>query len=213
MELLLKIGDNVDIQIHNPTNPEGVKTLHSQVMNVDNEFYYITGPVFKGMEYPIKIGQKADLTYYRDAGIFSFTATFLRKMNEGNLELYQIARISEPRKTQRRAYHRLKYMVNGSIKSYEKETNCDIMVLDISVGGIRATSTKSFYVSEKIECTLNLDDANITVDATVVRSIRMKDQQKYELGITFENVSEQNKNKISAFISQKQGELRKKGLV
>ncbi len=213
MDLLLKTGDKVDIQIHNPNNPEGVKTLYSQVMNVDSEFYYITGPVIKGIEYPVKIGQKADLTYYRDAGVFSFSIAFLKKIKDGNLELYQIARISEPRKTQRREYYRLKYMVNGSLKSLENETSCEILVLDISGGGIRATSPKSFYVGEKIECTLNLEDERITVAATVVRTIRVNDEQKYELGIKFEDVSEQNQNKIIAFIFQKQGELRKKGLI
>lgn len=213
MDVLLKTGDKVDIQIHNPNNPEGVKTLFSQVMNVDTEFYYITAPVIKGMVYPVMIGQKADLTYYRDAGVFSFTIAILRKVQENNFELYQVARISEPRKTQRRAYFRLKYMLSGYIKSFENETACDILIQDISGGGIRATATKSFYVSEKIECTLNLDHETIKVAATVVRSFRNSEQQKYELGIKFEDVSEQNQNKIIAFIFQKQGELRKKGLI
>lgn len=213
MDLLLNTGDKVDIQIHNPNNPEGVKTLYSQVMNVDSEFYYITPPVIKGFEYPIIIGQKADLTYYRDAGVFSFTVAFLKKIREGNLEFYQIVRLSEPLKTQRRAYYRLKYMINGSIRSLENETACDILILDISGGGIRATSPKSFYVSEKIECSLHLDNELVTVAATVVRVLRMTDQHKYELGIKFEDVSEQNQNKIIAFIFQKQGELRKKGLI
>lgn len=59
MDLLLNTGDKVDIQIHNPNNPEGVKILYSQVMNVDSEFYYITAPVIRGFEYPIIIGQKS----------------------------------------------------------------------------------------------------------------------------------------------------------
>ncbi len=213
MDMLLKTGDKVDIQIHNPNNPEGIKTLYSQVMNVDSEFSYISVPVTRGIEYPVRIGQKADLTYYRDTGVFSFTIAFLKKIKEGNIDFFQIVRLTDPIKTQRREYFRLKYMLNGSIKSLENDKSCDILVQDISGGGIRVTTTKSFYAREKIECTLYLDQDPIIVAATIIRSARMSDNSRYELGIKFEDLSEQNQNKIIAFIFQKQGELRQKGLV
>ena len=210
MDSLLSTGEKVDIQIHNPNNPESVKIFHSQVMNVDSEFYYITAPVIKGIEYPISIGQKADLIYYRDAGVFSFAIAFLKKIREDNLGFYQIVRLSEPRKTQRRANYRLKYMINGSIRSLDKETSCDILVMDISGCGIRAIAPKSFYVSEKIECNLNFVDETVTLRATVVRVLRIGDQPTYELGVRFEDVSEQNQNKIITFIFQKLGEISRK---
>jgi len=213
MILLLETGDKIDIQILHPSNPEGVKTLYAQVMNVDSEFYYITVPVTRGVEYPVRIGQKADITYYRDEGVFSFTVAFLKKIQDNKLTFYQVARISEPRKTQRREYFRLKYMVKGRLKSLDTDKECDIIVQDISGGGIKATAPVSFYVDEKIECSLDLDDVMIAVAARVVRVIRMANEKRYELGIQFQDVSEQNQNKIIAFIFQKQGELRKKGLI
>lgn len=213
MDLLLITGDRVDIQIHNPSNPEGVKAMYSQVMNVDSEFYYISPPVTKGMEYPVRLGQKADLTYYREFGVMSFTVVFLRKITDGKVALFQVTRITEPRKTQRRAYYRLKYMVNGFVKSLENDKACEMLIQDISGGGTRATVSVSFYVGEKIECVLHMDNEKVIVVATVVRALRLSDQRRYELGIRFEDVSEKNQNKIIAYIFQKQGELRKKGLI
>ncbi|MEN1759428.1 flagellar brake protein [Anoxynatronum sibiricum] len=213
MEILLETGDKVDVRIHHPSNPEGYMILYSQVMNVDSEFYYLTPPVSKGVEYPIRVGQKADIIYYREAGIYMFQASFLKKVKDNYLTYFQIARLTEPEKTQRREFFRLKYMLQCKLRSLENDQSCDAIVQDISGGGVRMISPRSFYVGEKIECTLHLDEHVIAVAAKIVRSQRMPHDKRYEIGAQFIDVSEQNQNKIVGYIFHKQGELRQKGLV
>lgn len=213
MEILLETGDKIDVRIHHPSNPDGYIDLFSQVMNVDSEFYYVTPPASKGAEYPLRVGQKADIVYYREAGIYMFQAVFLKRVKEGQLTYFQIARLTEPEKTQRREFFRLKYLLQCKLKSLENEQTCEATVQDISGGGVRVISPRSFYIGEKIECTLFLDEHMIAVAAKVVRSQRMPDDKRYEIGVQFIDVSEQNQNKIVGYIFHKQGELRQKGLV
>ena len=213
MSPILSIGDKVDVQIQNPQNPDQVKTLYSQVMNADSEFLYLGPLVSKGIEYPISPGQEADLVFFKEEGVFRIRIAYIKRIREENATHIQVKILSNPKKTQRREYFRLKYLINGSVKSLDNEKSSEILIQDISGGGVKAISPISFYTGEKLEVTLYLDENTIHVAAVVVRSHRMPDQKRYETGIMFKDVSDQNQDRIIGFIFQKQGELRKKGLI
>jgi c-di-GMP-binding flagellar brake protein YcgR len=207
MDLMLEMGDRVDIQIHHPINPQGPKIFHAQVMNVDSEFYYISVPEIRGIEYPVRIGQKADLSFYRDEGIYYLTIAFIKKVQDGNTELYQISIISQLRRTQRREYYRFKYEMTGMLKSLESEKFCEIIIKDISAGGVSALSPQPFYLDERTECQLHLEEDVASVPARIVRTSRIGKEKRYRLGLQFQNVCEETENQIIAFISRKQEEL------
>ncbi|MDW7670649.1 MAG: flagellar brake protein [Bacillota bacterium] len=207
MELMLEMGDRVDIQIHHPINPEGPRIFHAQVMNMDSEFYYISAPEIRGIEYPVRIGQKADLSFYRDEGIYYLTVAFVKKIQDENAALYQISIISQLRRTQRREHHRFKCEMTGMLKSLVSEKSCEIIIKDISAGGVSAISPQPFYLDERTECQLFFDEDVASVSARIVRTTRIGKEKRYRLGLQFENVCEEKQDQIIAFISRKQEEL------
>jgi c-di-GMP-binding flagellar brake protein YcgR len=176
-------------------------------MNRDSEFYYISAPEIRGIEYPVRIGQKADLSFYRDEGIYYLTVAFVKKIQDENAALYQISIISQLRRTQRREYHRFKCEMTGMLKSLVSEKSCEIIIKDISAGGISAISPQPFYLDERTECQLFFDKDVASVSARIVRTTRIGKEKRYRLGLQFENVCEEKQNQIIAFISRKQEEL------
>ncbi|RQD67775.1 MAG: hypothetical protein D5S00_09735 [Tindallia sp. MSAO_Bac2] len=213
MNHLLSAGDKVDIEIENKNNPVDSKVLYSQVLELAEDSFYISVPMTKGFEYPLRTNQKLNIIFFNDKGVYTFRGECRGKVKIENLDAYEIVRLSEPKKKQRREFFRLKYMIKVSLKSLEKDTIANALTLDLSGGGLKVLTDRSFYVGEKIEATLFLEEGDVTVASVVVRAHKRSEDKRFELGIKFHDIGEQNRNKIVAFIFQKQGELRKKGLI
>ena len=213
LDLLMTVGDKIDIEIENLSNPDDSKVLYSQVLELGKKSFYISVPMTKGHEYPLKLNQKMNVIYFNDKGIFIFRAECIGKAKVENLDAFEIIRLTEPKKKQRREFFRLKYMIKVTIKSLEKDTEANALTLDLSGGGLKLLTDRSFYPGEKIECTLFMEDETITVASVVVRMHRRTEDKRFEVGIKFDDIGEQNRNKLVAFIFQRQGELRKKGLI
>lgn len=213
MQQLLTIGDKIDIEIENRNNPDDTKVLYSQVLEIGEESVYISVPMNKGLEYHLRKNQKINIIFFNENGIYTFRAECLRKTKLERLDAFEIIRLAEPKKKQRRDFFRLHYMIKVKIKSLEKDTESSALTLDLSGGGIKVLSDQSFYIGEKIECTLFMEEEIISVAAIIIRIHRRIEDNRYEMGIHFDDIGEQNRNKLVAFIFQKQGELRKKGLI
>ncbi|SFH49812.1 c-di-GMP-binding flagellar brake protein YcgR, contains PilZNR and PilZ domains [Tindallia magadiensis] len=213
MSQLLTIGDKIDIEIENKRNPHDSKVLYSQVIEFSRSTIFIAVPMTKGLEYPLRIKQKINIIFYNDKGVFSFLAECVAKKKVDQLDVFEIYQLTEPQKKQRREYFRLRYMIKSTIKSLEKDTFSKGLTLDISGGGMKVLADKSFFIGEKVESTLFLEEESVSVASIIIRSHKRTENNQFELGIKFNDIGEQTRNSIIAFIFQKQGELRKKGLI
>ena len=210
MDMLLIPGEKINLYLQNPNNPEHSKTMYSRVINLDSEFYYIRLPIFNGVEYPLRIGQKFKVVFYRDSGMYSFSAKLVQKVKEQNHHYYQITADSKLTRTERRVHIRIDLSIKGYIKSLENNKSCEIMINNLSGGGISAVCDQPFYRGERIECTFNLDHQPIVTAAQVIRIHRINDEKRYKMGIQFQDMSEENRNLTNEYIFRKKVEMEKK---
>jgi c-di-GMP-binding flagellar brake protein YcgR len=100
VERIMSIGDKIDVRILNPNAPENMRILYSQVVNMDTEYYYMTVPVSRGIEYPLTAGQQIEIIVYKEDGLFSFKAAFVKKLKTDGINICQISRMSELERNQ-----------------------------------------------------------------------------------------------------------------
>jgi c-di-GMP-binding flagellar brake protein YcgR len=210
MDMLLIPGEKINIHLQNLNNPEQSKTMHSRVINLDSEFYYIRFPIFNGVEYPLRIGQKFKVVFYRDSGMYSFSAKLVQKVKDQHHHYYQITAESELTRTERRVHIRIDLSVKGNIKSMENNKSCEIMINNLSGGGMSAVCDQAFYRGERIECTFNLDEQQIVTAAEVIRVHRVNDEKRYQMGIQFQEMSQENRNLTNEYIFKKKVDMGKK---
>ncbi len=210
MDMILIPGEKINIHLQNPNNPEHSKSMHSRVINLDSEFYYIRLPVFNGVEYPLRIGQRFKVVFYRDSGMYSFSAKLVQKIKDKQHYYYQITADSELTRTERRVHIRIDLSITGQIRSLENNKSCEITINNLSGGGISAVCDQPFYRGERIECTFNLDQQLITTTAEVIRVHRMNDEKRYQMGIQFQNMNEGNRNLINEYIFREKVDMGKK---
>lgn len=215
----LKVGERLNVERYEGNiNMDKKSMLNAQLIDLTKNYAYISVPAYRGQRYPLYRGQKISISYYRDAGEYQFYGEVIKE-TDNNILAYAIRPISELSKIQRRNYYRLPIAINVYIekKQASGRGKIECITKDISGGGIRAVCDENIEEGQGVRIELFLDeddkDFGITIDGVVVRNIRDRVTNSYELGIMFEKITQANEDKIHAFIFEKQRLLRKKGLI
>lgn len=212
----LKIGDKFNIERYEGNILLDKKSiLNSQLVDLHGENIYISIPMYKGKKYLLKDGQKISIFFYRDSGVFQFFAEVIEQ-NKKDMVTFSIKPTSELKKIQRRNYFRLPVVMKVVIERKQEDEilTIECVTKDLSGGGIKAVCNKETKEGEVIKTNLYLNEKDvITLESSVVRVIKDKTTNAYELGIAFKNIEQTNEDKIFAFIFEKQRLLRKKGLI
>ncbi len=212
----IEIGDKLSIEInYDDLESKENNMLNTQLVDKSDKCLYISPPIYSGKKYFLRKRQKITIFFYRKRGIYEFNAEVIKQVSE-NLQTFEIKPIGKLNKIQRRDHYRLPITLNAVLKSNKKnnmiETKC--ITVDLSAGGIKLVCKEEVERSEKVIVDIDLDNSKITsVEGQVVRSVKNPETNKYELGIKFSEISENDRDKIFAFIFEKQRLLRKKGLM
>lgn len=155
----------------------------------------------------------------KNKGRYSFTAKVISRSLD-QLYALDIERISEIDKVQERSYFRLitglevfktlETVIDGENKILEEV--CEAK--DISGGGLKIHCNEEHEINDVIECTLTIEDEDMTVEG-VVKRIDVIDalNYKYSIGVAFSKVNERNRETIIKYIFEQQRILRNKGLI
>ncbi|MDF2839661.1 MAG: hypothetical protein K0Q99_432 [Clostridia bacterium] len=155
----------------------------------------------------------------REGAIFEFKAKILNKLF-GRIPLLRLVIVSDVQKIQRRNYFRLKALKSMKVRKIvnlkEKQfgEHFEASMVDISGGGLAFHSNTELEINDMIELSLDLNLNSINILGKIVRvDIDESKTKKYSYGITFDKISEIERNIIMRFIFEEQRKLAKKGLI
>lgn len=212
----LKIGDKLSIEIREKDiNPDKNNMLNTQLIDIDDNFIYISSPVYKGNKYSLYKGQKVTLFFYRKKGVYQFNAQIINKIDT-NITTFVLKPLGDTQKIQRRNYYRLPIASPAVLKIHQNDKNVEFKCVtkDLSGSGVRVACKYEIKKSENVLIHLYIDEKQVIImNGEVMRVIKDIENDMYELGIKFKDASEIDIDKIFAFIFEKQRLLRKKGLM
>lgn len=229
----LRLGERFDIIV-------GVRRCVSDLQEITPEgTMVLSAPTFRGTPVLLDIGSTLVLVYYRVTGMFSCSVKVVDKRRNDGFSLIEVEISSPIKKYQRRDFVRFETTLSVAmteVASAEKAKNmtpADIMkisydrrlsfipqdldvrpasgiTLDISGGGARISSTKTFEVGAILECTFELDEkTRITLMSRVLRGEETHaDRYTFQMGVTFVGIDEKTRKTIIRYIFEEQSKRR-----
>ncbi|KXZ39788.1 c-di-GMP-binding flagellar brake protein YcgR, contains PilZNR and PilZ domains [Alkalithermobacter thermoalcaliphilus JW-YL-7 = DSM 7308] len=206
------IGHKIQIEV-----PEEYtyKNLMSQVLEILPENRYIISvPILNTTLVPIRIGAKIEMYYTIESkGVFKFQAV-VEDRRKSAVPYLIVKRVSDIKKIQRRNYFRLDISLPVDIYDLEKQLILRGYTKDISGGGISLLSNKTISKNSIIFCKINIENNIYNIKSKVVRSgIWEKNPDMFEIGLSFIEITDKERNEIVGFIFKEQRKLMKKGLM
>lgn len=212
----INIGMKIDILRNND------KTLYpSQVLEIiEPDELIIRGPMKKTQLILLHNEEEIEVTYYiENNGRFFFTAKVIsRQLN--NMYTLRIKIISDIQKKQLRNYYRIPVTLDVE-KSFtiSKDGNDEIVTekcvaKDISGGGLKLYCNYKHEIDDEIQLRFKVKDNLIVGKAKIVRIEEVDTYNyKYSIGVSFTDITENNRDLIVKFVFEQQRILRLKGLI
>lgn len=219
IDSLIKAGDHIEVEV--TKKDLSFLVVKSTIANIHSDStIVITNPIYKGKLYPIHIGEKVNIIFYKkNKGKYYFLGEVIKKENKKNLSLLYINKVGSIRKMQRREFFRLDIVLNVIVEinnSEDEIKEISAISKDISGGGIRLICKEKLNLGCLLKCIIPLDDETIEVRGEVIRceSESISDSiYRYDIGIKFIDIDENIRKKIISFIFDRQRKIIKKGLI
>ena len=212
------------IEIVTGFNSDNERVYFSMIQDIISEhIFLITLPMSEGESAFLHLGEEIRVCYFRPHGQYWFQAKVIDRYKQDNIYSFKIQKISEVTRLQRRNYFRLQKTIPVKVDIFslnDKETINTLYgyTLDIGGGGLAIVLDSSISRNTKVKCTFTLDSSSnigtIQTKGKVIRSNPSQNMEdKFEVGICFEDISDQLRDEIIKFIFEEQRRLRKKGLI
>ncbi|AEE96075.1 type IV pilus assembly PilZ [Mahella australiensis 50-1 BON] len=218
----LNVGERIELEVE---DDNGVKTTYiSQVYNVlDQNHIVIAGPIKKGKIVLLSVGQPLGVIYYRSDGCYRICAKITQRLKmDKDVYIYTIEAMGARERIQRRNYYRLGIVLPVQFRKMTESGDKNqfalhkAYTLDISGGGMRITVSKRIPIKERdlLQCHILLDDdVKLEVKGIVVRIAGANnDSDTNEIGVEFQDISNQVRDKLISFIFKQQLKFLQKGL-
>lgn len=180
----------------------------------------ISGPIKQNNLVFIHKGEEIEVLYnVENKGKHYFTAKVLSR-NYSSVYALKIQRISEVNNIQQRNYYRLlttlkvnkEYLIRKGDNIENLSETCESK--DISGGGMKLYCNYKHKIGDELICSFNIGDFLLKSKALVVRVEEVNSlNYKFSIGVSFLEISEENRDVIIKYIFEKQRTLRLKGLI
>ena len=205
---VLNAGDHVYCLINGKLS---FSTIVSEIL--PDGSLYAERPIVRGKLLPCESGDSVDVFFYRDQGIYTFSATLTRCFVQYQVPMMHFRVTSGMVHRQRRRYNRLAKNLPVSVRINVDENNqvhsIDVQAetLDISAGGSRIRLPAPVSCDTPMQCRIRLTDTKqITLDSVVVHVIGQEDaeDQSFQVGVRFENMNDRTKRSLAGYIFEEQ---------
>lgn len=225
----MKIGTKLELELNSDTEAKLGHTLVSELEWLENSnTLAIAAPIHEGVLYPLHIGTKVAVFFVvkncQEYELYTFHAEVIIREHSGNIALLKIRLLSQLEKVQRRQYYRLGCSI--PVKFRILDTMFDISQLNIqyrqtiasnlSGGGICLLLEDKIEVGKMVECEISTDEKKvIKFYGKVVRHdlSELDGKFKYEAGIVYIRINNNDREAVVKFIFNEQRKLRKRGLI
>ncbi|QUH31460.1 flagellar brake protein [Vallitalea guaymasensis] len=218
----LALGDKVEVsRLKFNTNEtyKNEKVYVSIIQDINDDEIIISAPVENGKIIPLEVGASYILSIYTKGGLYKCKSSVKNRYKKKELHLITMEVNSAMEKSQRRQYFRLECILSILFADINEDTWSEGLIVDISGGGLRFTSKKKMEAGSTLKCKLNLNSKSkvdtIELKGNVILSdIVDFETMKYETRIMFDDISNEDREKIIKFIfeEERKRRKRKKGL-
>ncbi|NPV28226.1 MAG: hypothetical protein HPY58_00950 [Firmicutes bacterium] len=214
----LKINQRVEIQLRDSSY---AGSYPSRVEEIFPDKIVFAAPLKKGTLIPLRKGDTITVNYWGQTGSYSFTTRVIKTQVQ-QVPVIIAERPREVTRIQRRNYLRIPValpLTFSILEDLEHAARSEIFraeTVDLSGGGVMIKSPVKLSKDEYLEIELTLPrKGTINLVGRVVRTQETKDQGGlfYLVGIDFVVIDESDRDRIIAFVFERQRELRRKGLV
>lgn len=233
---LLLVGTKIELKRTSKikkVDGEASVTYVSQILDNDKDGNIIAAmPISEGHIVPIEVGSVFQAYFYTSKGIYRGRCRISARGKESNIYVMSMQLIDDLVRYQRREYYRLACLIDakvtplnvGEVLEYSKEFMIpeeltgepeECVIVDISGGGVRFISNKSYskdgYVYIEFNTSTSSSDKKFGLMGRIVMSIKSEaDNGKYDNRIQFKVISKEKREEIIKFIFNEQRRLRQK---
>lgn len=224
LKKILQVGEKIEVCYQGENIDSEKRNCYSMVQDiVGQDEIIITAPMLQGNQMILSIGQKVEIIFFREKGQFIFEAEVIDRFKKENINLLKLNVVSSIKRIQRRNYYRLKItlpiyirsLTDGSEENQNSEKWFKAYTLDISGGGVKISIDRSLEKGSLLECKLKINDEDLVLKGKVVRCQLAETDPiiRYEIGMSFVDITEYQRDLIIRFIFEEQRKLRKKGFI
>ncbi len=225
----LAIGTKLELE---PCGENEKRPEHSLVSEfewlVDQNAVMVAAPIHEGVIYPLHLGTAMNVYFIKKNGfeyeLFAFKATVTAREMQENLALLKLTIGGGIDRVQRRKYYRLgcsipvRFRVVGSMNDQANENIPfrSTIASNLSGGGLCLLLEEKMEVGELIECEISPEENKvIKFYGKVIRyqKSELDTKLKYEAGIVYIKINNNDREAVVKFIFNEQRKLRKKGLI
>ncbi len=211
----IKIGNRAEISLERDGTK--IKTYSTKVELIESkDSIFFSFPMSNGQYVKLPKIKEYVINFYTETGIFQFKASVDKYVKIEGLPFIKVSLLSEGKKVQRREFFRYEYFKDFDffkLSEDEEELSQEEIFenmfngtsKDIGAGGIRFLTNKKLIKDDKIKVFYEFDNFTVIVDAVVLDSLKLIDEMfKYQVRTKFLNLTEEDKEKIIAFIFNEQ---------
>lgn len=200
-------------------SPEDAKNSQKFHVVIDKPFMdgllTVTAPMKHGRIIPIQKESIVKIVFSvnasKSADAFSATCRVTDRQKMGKFNTISLQLTSSPKKVQRREYFR--FSVVKKIQFLHDGQKYEMLTKNISATGARGILNKKIPDGDICIVNLPIDDEIISLRSEVVFSSPSQDSRyKSDLRLSFVDISEKDKSKITHFIFQQQSDMVRKNL-
>lgn len=215
----IKIGTRLELNQLNSQGDVQGDTYVSQLLEYhDNDLLVISAPIHESRLVYIPDDTRICLTFLHHRrnliSLLGFTALIKSREFRGNVAVYIVEPESDINKIQRRMAFRLDIILNAQIwlpdsngtEAFDTEP-VKVFTRNLSGTGVCLVSDIEIAKGTEVKVELRLtDELIITLRCIVLRvnSIKVKNRNKYELGMIFTDISKKDQEALIRFIFDQQ---------
>ena len=214
MNFTFLTGDTFELHIQLGAQKQVFRTLIDQ--SVSDRLFVVYTPLAQGKVLLTSEGQTFEVVFSRmdtvtgNYDIFSFSAKLNKRIQKENISMWQIERISDFDKLQRRDYFRLNIVRLMSVDLDQRDhIKVEVLTKDVSAGGMRCVASKKLVPGEPVTCNLVLDPKKpMALQGEVVTVEPMADSHiKFDTRIRFSGLSKKQQAELMKQINFVQAEF------
>lgn len=231
----LKPGTKLElVEIERNRSHEDAPALLSVLEFVEDDNNIVVGaPIVNGEYYLIHVYSMIDINFYAMDSLFSFRGKVTKRFKNGDLAYLGIEKVGDIHKIQRRNYYRFKCFLNlkyrvikqavdeprddGQVEHAQKPKDeyKKALSVNISGGGICILAHEKLEINTVVEIVLHLNSKSPKALKGIVKRVELEKSggRKYEIGIVFKDINENDRQDIITYIFNEQRKLREKGLI
>ena len=216
----LNLGDKIKLQLYDDSDVTlSSQELPSQYENsLPDGSMEIVAPIKEGRVVPVHRGVEMDVMFAQNGNMYTFKAETIGRRVTGNLYLLRIKPKTKIVKLQRRLYFRLECVLDVKNRFFENMDDKDsieyrdAITKNISGGGLCLLTDVEPKEGSFFDGIIDIG-GEINFKGKVVRVNELENQGKYrfEVGIEFTDITEQEREKVISFIFDTQRKKLKKG--